>query len=37
MVVLLDDGITRAVASGALADEWRKWFGTKPVPAVIAG
>jgi polar amino acid transport system substrate-binding protein len=37
MVVLLDDGITRAVASGALAAEWRKWFGDKPVPAVIAG
>ena len=37
MVVLLDDGITRAVSSGALADEWRKWFGDKPVPGVIAG
>ena len=34
---LLDDGIARAVSSGALADEWRKWFGDKPVPGVIAG
>ena len=36
-VALLDDGIGRAVASGALADVWRTWFGAKPVPAVIAG
>ncbi len=36
-VALLDDGIARAIASGALADEWRKWFGAKPVPGVIAG
>jgi polar amino acid transport system substrate-binding protein len=36
MVALLDDGLGRAIASGALADEWRRWFGAKPVPAVIA-
>jgi polar amino acid transport system substrate-binding protein len=34
-VALLDDGIGRAVASGALADVWRRWFGAKPVPSVI--
>src|SRR5262245_42661141 len=36
MVALLDDGLGRAIASGAMADEWRRWFGEKPVPAVIA-
>ncbi len=36
-VALLDDGIGRAIAGGALADEWRRWFGEKPVPGVIAG
>ena len=35
-VALLDEGIARAVASGALADVWRRWFGAKPVPPVIA-
>ena len=35
-VALLDEGIGRAVASGALADVWRRWFGAKPVPPVIA-
>ena len=36
-VELLDDGIASAIASGALAAEWRRWFGAKPVPGVIAG
>ncbi len=36
-VALLDDGIGRAIASGALGDAWRKWFGDKPVPGVIGG
>jgi polar amino acid transport system substrate-binding protein len=36
MVALLDDGLGGAIASGALASEWRRWFGSKPVPAVIA-
>ena len=36
-VALLDDGIARAAASGALGDVWRKWFGGKPVPGMIAG
>jgi ABC-type amino acid transport substrate-binding protein len=36
MVALLDDGLGRAIASGALAEEWRRWFGEKPVPDVIA-
>ena len=36
-VALLDAGIGRAIASGALGDEWRRWFGAKPVPANIAG
>ncbi len=34
---LIDDGLTRAIASGALAAEWRRWFGSKRVPPVIAG
>ena len=29
--------IDEAIASGALGDEWRRWFGAKPVPANIAG
>jgi polar amino acid transport system substrate-binding protein len=36
MVALLDDGLGRAITSGALAGEWRRWFGEKAVPAVIA-
>jgi polar amino acid transport system substrate-binding protein len=35
MVALLDDGLGRAIASGALADEWRRWFGDKAVPDLI--
>jgi polar amino acid transport system substrate-binding protein len=36
MVALLDDGLARAIGSGALAAEWTRWFGDKPVPAAIA-
>jgi polar amino acid transport system substrate-binding protein len=36
MVTLLDDGIHLAIESGALADEWQRWFAPKPAPAVIA-
>jgi polar amino acid transport system substrate-binding protein len=34
---LIGEGIAAATASGALAAEWRRWFGTKRVPPVIAG
>lgn len=32
---LIDDGIAAAIADGSLAAEWRRWMGTKPVPAAI--
>jgi ABC-type amino acid transport substrate-binding protein len=32
---LVDDGIGAAIADGSLAAEWRRWMGTKPVPAAI--
>ena len=35
IAALIDGGIAAAVADGGLAAEWRRWFTTKPVPAVL--